>query len=119
MKKQLFGLVSMSSLLVGTAEGQCSADKNVVVVGGGIAGLTTAYWLEQEGCSVTVLEANDRLGGRIKTGVLADLGHGWTEGSGPGLYEGDYPPDYTISDLNPIYEFSMDQGIEMVETWGE
>ena len=37
---------------------------DVVVVGGGIAGLTAARDLATTGCSVLVLEARDRLGGR-------------------------------------------------------
>ncbi|MES3026709.1 MAG: flavin monoamine oxidase family protein [Pseudomonadota bacterium] len=38
--------------------------KRVVILGGGIAGLTSAYELERAGYSVTLLEARDRLGGR-------------------------------------------------------
>lgn len=37
------------------------------MVGGGLAGLVTAWRLEQKGCSVTVLEASDRFGGRVGT----------------------------------------------------
>ncbi len=39
----------------------------VVIVGGGLSGLTTAYKLHQNGIHVTVLEARRRLGGRIQT----------------------------------------------------
>lgn len=39
----------------------------VVVVGGGLSGLTTAYNLHQNGIHVTVLEARRRLGGRVYT----------------------------------------------------
>jgi len=39
----------------------------VIVVGGGIAGLVTAYKLEQRGYRCCLLEASDRLGGRIGT----------------------------------------------------
>ncbi|MBS2039298.1 FAD-dependent oxidoreductase [bacterium] len=39
----------------------------VVVVGGGIAGLVTAFKLEQRGYRCCLLEASDRLGGRIGT----------------------------------------------------
>lgn len=38
--------------------------KSVVILGGGIAGLTNAYELERAGFKVTLLEARDRLGGR-------------------------------------------------------
>jgi monoamine oxidase len=39
----------------------------VVVVGAGFAGLTTAWWLSRHGVEVTVLEARDRVGGRVWT----------------------------------------------------
>lgn len=38
-----------------------------VVIGAGLAGLAAAYRLRQRDCRVTVLEARDRLGGRILT----------------------------------------------------
>jgi monoamine oxidase len=40
------------------------AGRKVVILGGGIAGLTSAYELERAGFSVTLLEARERLGGR-------------------------------------------------------
>lgn len=49
-----------------------------IVVGGGIAGLTAAWELARAGWDVTLLEAADRLGGKIRTeafaGVDLDLG---------------------------------------------
>lgn len=39
--------------------------KRVVVVGSGLAGLSAAYRLHEQGCQVTVLEALDRVGGAI------------------------------------------------------
>ena len=41
------------------------AGKSVVVLGAGIAGLVAAYELRQAGYNVTVLEARDRVGGRV------------------------------------------------------
>ena len=41
--------------------------RRVVVVGGGITGLATARFLGQAGVAVTLLEAADRLGGKIRT----------------------------------------------------
>ncbi|WP_156333562.1 FAD-dependent oxidoreductase, partial [Achromobacter sp. 2789STDY5608621] len=46
---------------------------SVIVIGAGIAGLTAAHRLSQHGVRVTVLEARDRVGGRMST----DLRHGW------------------------------------------
>lgn len=40
---------------------------NILIIGGGLCGLTTAYLLEKEGRSATILEARERLGGRIYT----------------------------------------------------
>lgn len=42
-----------------------------VVVGGGISGLAAAHKLGEDGHDVTVLEADDRLGGKIRTSEFA------------------------------------------------
>jgi 4-methylaminobutanoate oxidase (methylamine-forming) len=39
--------------------------RRVVVVGAGFAGLMAAWRLAQGGCEVVVLEARDRVGGRV------------------------------------------------------
>ena len=41
------------------------AGKSVVILGAGIAGLVSAYELKRAGYDVTVLEARDRVGGRV------------------------------------------------------
>src|SRR5437763_1532660 len=41
--------------------------RSVVIVGAGIAGLVSAYELRRAGYQVTVLEARDRIGGRVWT----------------------------------------------------
>ena len=43
------------------------------MVGGGITGLATAYYLSQAGAAVTLIEGDDRLGGKIRTGELAGV----------------------------------------------
>lgn len=42
-------------------------DTDVVIMGAGVAGLATAYQLTASGISVRLLEAHDRMGGRIYT----------------------------------------------------
>src|SRR5580700_5837208 len=42
-------------------------NKECVVIGAGLAGLAAAYRLTRSHCKVTVLEARDRLGGRVLT----------------------------------------------------
>ena len=41
--------------------------KDIVVIGAGITGLTTAYWLKKGGKDVEVLEKEERFGGQIHT----------------------------------------------------
>jgi oxygen-dependent protoporphyrinogen oxidase len=48
-------------------ERQAQTGERVLVVGAGIAGLTAALRLQQQGCEVTVLEASHRPGGRMVT----------------------------------------------------
>ena len=57
-------------------------DTDVVIVGGGFAGVTTARELRQRGVRTTLLEARDRLGGRTWTrdttlGRELDMGGTW------------------------------------------
>jgi monoamine oxidase len=85
----------------------------VVVVGAGLAGLTVALRLEQSGHTVIVLEARDRVGGRVHSvtmdnGAVAELGGEWiTANQTPilelvdeaGLTMSDVGVDFTIRDL--------------------
>ncbi|KAJ6091694.1 hypothetical protein N7467_003663 [Penicillium canescens] len=55
--------------------------KKVIVVGAGISGLRAAAVLHRHGCEVVVLEARDRIGGRILTSRtgdrVRDIGAAW------------------------------------------
>ena len=59
--------------------------EHVLVIGAGVAGLAAARALADRGVAVTVIEARDRLGGRIHTsdalGVPLDLGAAWIHGA--------------------------------------
>jgi monoamine oxidase len=61
-------------------------DRDVIVIGAGLAGLAAADRLVWAGHHVTVLEARDRLGGRVWTdssgAMPADLGAEWVGGEG-------------------------------------
>ncbi len=46
-------------------------NKNVLIIGAGLTGVLLAYRLKKQGISVTVLEARDRIGGRIYTHLSA------------------------------------------------
>jgi polyamine oxidase len=54
---------------------------DILVIGAGVAGLTAARGLKAKGFNVIILEARDRIGGRIWTdnslGVPLDLGAAW------------------------------------------
>ncbi len=51
----------------GGARGPWGGPRDVVVVGGGLAGLTAAYWLAKAGRKVTVYESRDLLGGKARS----------------------------------------------------
>ncbi len=58
--------------------------KSVIIIGAGIAGLTAARDLMDNGYKVLVLEASNKIGGRIRTnralGIPVEEGAGWIHG---------------------------------------
>ena len=82
-------------------DGQVSS-VDVIVVGAGLAGLRCASVLERDGYDVTVLEAADRVGGRVATdevdGFLVDRGFQVLNPAYPALTEA---VDLTALDLRP------------------
>src|SRR3984885_13374125 len=65
---------------------------SVVILGGGIAGLVSAYELGKLGYTCTLLEARERIGGRnwtVRNGTRVDFTDGFTQNCAfaPGLYQ--------------------------------
>ena len=79
---ELFSWTSTAALLGCTVGGSNpGGGRKVVVLGAGVAGLSAAYELQKKGFEVTVLEARDRVGGRVWTvregfedGQFAEIG---------------------------------------------
>lgn len=71
------GRLVAASLLEGSSQ-------KIGIVGAGIAGLSAAQILDAAGREVDVIEARDRIGGRVNTdtslGFAADLGASWLHG---------------------------------------
>lgn len=83
-------LAAFSPLLSSTAQATTTDNANpanrprVLVIGAGAAGLAAARSLKSNGCEVLVLEARDRIGGRVWTdrrfGAAVELGAGEIHG---------------------------------------
>ena len=76
------------------------SDKPVVVIGGGLAGLSAALTLQDAGRDVEIFEASDRVGGRVAT----DLIDGFTLDRGFQLINARYPE---IQRLNVVDELEF------------
>src|SRR5262245_8912313 len=75
----------------------------VLVVGAGVAGLAAARALRDQHVDVVVLEARDRIGGRIWTIDEIDLGAHWIHGT-----EG-----------NPVTTFSRERNLSTLYVGGD
>lgn len=90
LKDTLTGLpliVLTPSILVSACKENEDIEPNgrtVIVIGAGISGLAAAKKLKDEGFEVTVLEAQDKVGGRLRTnrslGIAFDEGASWIHG---------------------------------------
>ncbi len=67
---RLVNLVMLFALLTGLAAGKVCADTpeaDVLIIGAGLSGLSSGYYLKKAGKTVHILEMSARLGGRIRT----------------------------------------------------
>ncbi len=91
---QSLGLLPVMASAAPTVEYPQGSGKgtSVVILGGGIAGLASAYELGKLGYTCTLLEARERIGGRnwtVRNGTKVDFTNGFTQNCafGPGLYQ--------------------------------
>ncbi|MGB7344114.1 MAG: FAD-dependent oxidoreductase, partial [Pirellulaceae bacterium] len=79
---------------------------DVIIIGAGLAGLTCASQLTKAGRSVTVLEATDRVGGRVRTDVV----DGYTMDHGFQVLLTAYPACQKILDYPALRLQKFDSG---------
>jgi len=84
----------------------------VLIVGAGLAGLSTAIHLEAAGVEVTVIESSDRAGGRVASDVI----DGFICDRGFQLINAQYP---ALQELNVIRELDFIEAPREIEVaWG-
>lgn len=88
-----------------SASGSNSSGTHVLVIGAGMSGLAAARTLHDQGHRVTVIEARDRIGGRIWSStawsdIPVDLGASWIHGI----------------DGNPVTDLAKKAGAQFVAT---
>ncbi|MBK9179769.1 MAG: FAD-dependent oxidoreductase [Acidimicrobiales bacterium] len=82
------GALASGERVADEVRGVAGPAERIIVVGAGIAGLTAARSLEERGFGVTVLEARDRVGGRLDTvrpegwPIPIELGASWVHDTG-------------------------------------
>ena len=90
-----------------------SENPDVIIVGAGLAGLTTAYELKKKGISYKIIEASDHAGGRAQTitmpnGAVVNTGANW-------LHSGEENPLFPlIKELGIEYEDDKAEGNKVV-----
>jgi phytoene dehydrogenase-like protein len=86
-----------------------------VIVGAGVAGLTAAYYLHKAGRDYQIIEATDRVGGRIKTDIL----DGYRLDRGFQVFLTAYPEAKKVLDYNSLDLQSFDPGAVLLRDGGK
>jgi monoamine oxidase len=86
----------------------------IYIIGAGLTGLATAYFLKKKGVNCQILEANSRIGGRIETltgttGVTLEMGATWFSHQHPNLIA-------LLDELEIPYFNQYSSGISLFET---
>jgi len=84
-------------------------DKEVTIIGAGLAGLSAALTLQDAGCPVRVLEASDRVGGRVAT----DFIDGFTLDRGFQLINSQYPELKRLKVLDGVSFIAAPRAVEI------
>jgi hypothetical protein len=84
-------------------------DKEVTVIGAGLAGLSAALTLQDAGCPVRVIEASDRVGGRVVTDVI----DGFTLDRGFQLINSQYPELKRLKVMDEVSFIAAPRAVEV------
>ena len=98
----MFGGMAVASRAQLTIPERKGAAQRILVVGGGLGGLCSAYELSRQGNDVLLFEAQSRPGGRVKT-LREGLGFGLTAEAGAGRI-----PDTHEFTLHYVREFGLE-----------
>jgi monoamine oxidase len=100
--------------------------KSVIIIGGGIAGLSAANELLRHGCTVTVLEAKKRFGGRIHTiregKVPVELGAEFIHGKSKPLLSAIRTAElstHEVPESNQLFEKGRLKSVQIWDTVGK
>ena len=90
-----------------------SQKRHIIIVGGGASGLTAAVMAAEQGCSVTVLEHNERIGRK-----LCVTGNGRCNLTNLNFYEGAYRGNHPEFAREILRQFSLEDTLEFFESIG-